>query len=204
MVSFCLNDTLILCITRFLLGIHLLTMDFIFKTAVLVIFTIVSVELPFAQLNVSSDVQASQLFSTGRSLSERSHYLESLDLLEEARDVLESSGLVSIGLYADVLHEMAKTKIKGRLHQNFPAQYVKTALEDIQLCNRVREKMLDTLPQNLSEGYYLEGYIHKKFFMRMDQAQANFLKALKVDPASVAAKRELSELISNQQPKENK
>lgn len=157
-----------------------------------------------AQVNLSSDTLAPKLFSVGKSLSERSHYLESLDLYEEARDILESSGLDKTSLYADVLHEMAKTKIKARLHQNFPAQYVKTALEDVQLSNRVREKLAGVLPQNLAEGYYLEGYIHKKFFMRMDQAQANFLKALRVDPGAVAAKRELSELISNQENKEGK
>lgn len=157
-----------------------------------------------AQVAVSSDVQASRLFGAGKSLAERSHYLESLDLFDEARDILEGSGLISSSLYADVLHETAKAKIKARLHQNFPAQYVKTALEDVQLANRVREKLVDTLPQNLAEGYYLEGFIHKKFFMRMDQAQANFLKALKVDPASIAAKRELSELISSEETKEGK
>ena len=158
----------------------------------------------YAQVQISSDVQASKLLNIGKSLSERSHYLESLDLFEEARDLLETSGMDNSALYSDVLHEMAKTKIKARLHQNFPAQYVRTALEDVQLSNRVREKLAGALPQSLAEGYYLEGYIHKKFFMRMDQAHANFLRALRVDPASVAAKRELSELISSQENKESK
>lgn len=157
-----------------------------------------------AQVQVSSDVQASKLLNVGKALSERSHYLESLDLFEEARDILETSGMDNSALYSDVLHEMAKTKIKARLHQNFPAQYVRTALEDVQLSNRVREKLSGALPQSLAEGYYLEGYIHKKFFMRMDQAHANFLRALRVDPASVAAKRELSELISSHENKESK
>lgn len=157
-----------------------------------------------AQSSVTSEVQASKLFVMAKSLAEKTHYLESLDLFDEARDILEASGLIGSGLYSDILHEMAKTKIKGRLHQNFPAQYVKTALEDIQISNRVREKLGDNLPQNLAEGYYLEGFIHKKFFMRMDQAQANFKKALRVDPSSVAAKRELSELITSEETRDAK
>ncbi len=164
--------------------------------------TLLQIGAAGAQMAVSSDNLASRLFATGKALSERSYYLEALDSLDEARDLLEETGLVAMPLYSDVLHELAKTKIKGRLHQNFPANYVKTALDDIQLCNRVREKLVETLPQNLAEGYFLEGYIHKKFFMRMDQAHANFLKALRVDPASVAAKRELSELISSQESKD--
>lgn len=172
--------------------------------AVLAILCALQVFVASAQSIASSEVQASRLFVTGKSLAERAFYLESLDMFEEARDILEAAGLVGIGLYSDVLHEMAKSKIKGRIHQNFPAQYVKTALEDVQISNRVREKLVNPLPQNLAEGYYLEGYIHKKFFMRMDQAQTNFQKALRVDPASVAAKRELSELISSQEIKDSK
>lgn len=173
-----------------------------FVKAIVVVFFLTS--LGHAQVQVSSDVQASKLFNIGKALSERSHYLESLDPFEEAREILETSGMDNTALYSDVLHEMAKTKIKARLHQNFPAQYVRTALEDVQISNRVREKLSGVLPQSLAEGYYLEGYIHKKFFMRMDQAHASFLKALRVDPASVAAKRELSELISSQENREGK
>ncbi len=75
---------------------------------------------------------------------------------------------------------------------------MKTALEDVQASNRIRERLDRTIPQKLADGYYLEGFIQKKFFMRKDQAEINFLKALKIDPASVAAKRELSELVSGQ------
>ncbi len=174
----------------------------LFLDVIVVVFFMSS--LAHAQIQGPSDVQASKLLNMGKSLSERSHYLESLDLFEEARDILETSGMDNTALYSDVLHEMAKTKIKARLHQNFPAQYVRTALEDVQLSNRVWEKLSGASPQSLAEGYYLEGYIHKKFFMRMDQARSSFLKALRVDPASVAAKRELSELISSQENREGK
>jgi tetratricopeptide (TPR) repeat protein len=134
----------------------------------------------------------------GRSLVERTHYLEALDLLDEARDYLEVSGSDQPELYADILYELARAKIKARLYQNFPAYYVKTALEDIQASNRIRERLDKTVPQKLADGYYLEGFVHKKFFMRREQAEINFLKALKIDPGSVAAKRELSELITSE------
>jgi hypothetical protein len=92
----------------------------------------------------------------------------------------------------------AEAKIKGRLHQSFPASYVKTALEDIQTANRIREGVSGMLPQKLAEGYYLEGIIHKRFFMRKRQAVSCFVKAVTIDPGSVAAKRELSELVTHE------
>jgi tetratricopeptide (TPR) repeat protein len=140
-----------------------------------------------------------KLLSTGRELVERTYYLEALDLFEEAHDTLDASGPDYPELYADTLYELARAKIKARLYQNFPAYYVKTALEDVQASNRIRERLDRTIPQKLADGYYLEGFIQKKFFMRRDQAEINFLKALKIDPASVAAKRELSELVSGQE-----
>ncbi|MFH0960093.1 MAG: hypothetical protein V1897_15480 [Pseudomonadota bacterium] len=149
--------------------------------------------------NVSTQESlVTKLLSAARELVERTHYLEALDLLEEARDTLDVSGQDSPELYADTLYELARAKIKARLYQNFPAYYVKTALEDIQASNRIRERLDRASPQKLADGYYLEGFIQKRFFMRREQAEINFLKALKIDPASVAAKRELSELVSSQ------
>ncbi|MCX5862413.1 MAG: hypothetical protein NTW27_09890 [Deltaproteobacteria bacterium] len=147
------------------------------------------------------DVQAENLLRVGRTLVEKRHYLEALDLFEEARDFLESTGIKNTGLYPDILFELAQTKIRGRLHQNFPANYVKSALEDIQSANRSRERLADVLPQKLAEGYYLEGFIQKKFFMRNDIATSCFVKAVKIDPGFIAAKRELSELVADEKPK---
>ncbi len=143
------------------------------------------------------ELQVLRLLNIGKLLIQRTHYLEALDLLEEARDTLDVSSLDRPELYADILYQRTQAKIKARLYQNFPAYYVKTALEDIQASNRIRERSNKTVPQKLADGYYLEGFIHKKFFMRKEQAESNFIKALKIDPGSVAAKRELSELIAN-------
>jgi len=139
-------------------------------------------------------VEAENLFKLGEDLAERTHYLEALDVLDEAKDILESSGEIGTGLYGDILFALAQTKIKGRIHQDFSAYYVKTALQDIQAANKLRERLTGVLPQKLAEGYYLEGYIHKKFFMRNTLASSCFDKAVKIDPGAVAAKRELSEL----------
>ena len=139
-----------------------------------------------------------KLLKVGQELAENSHYLEALDLLEEARDTLESDGTPRSPVYADVLFTIAQTKIKGRLHQNFSAHYVKTALHEIQAANKLRERLPDTVPQRLAEGYYLEGYIQKRFFMRNNQALACFRKAVNVDPGLAAAKRELSDLIAGE------
>ena len=57
------------------------------------------------------------------------------------------------------------------------------------------EKLPDILPQQLAAGYFLEGFIHKKFFARKKKALSCFLKAVNIDPGNSAAKRELSELI---------
>jgi tetratricopeptide (TPR) repeat protein len=144
-------------------------------------------------------IQVETLLKTGQELAEKSHYLEALDLLDEARDTLETNDSLKTSIYADVLFTLAQTKIKGRLHQNFPAHYVKTALQDIQAANRLRERLPEILPQRLAEGYYLEGYIQKRFFMRADEALACFTKAVKVDPGLGAAKRELSGLVSSEE-----
>lgn len=147
---------------------------------------------PWAQNQAA--VEAENLFKLGENLAEKRHYLEALDLLDEARDILESTGETGISLYGDVLFVLAQTKIKGRIHQDFSAYYVKTALQDIQAANKLREKLSGVLPQKLAEGYYLEGYIHKRFFLRRNLAFVCFDKAVKIDPGAVAAKRELSEL----------
>jgi len=139
-----------------------------------------------------------KLLKVGQELAENSHYLEALDLLEEARDILENNGPPQSLIYADVLFTIAQTKIKGRLHQNFSAYYVKTALHDIQAANKLRERLPDIMPQRLAEGYYLEGYIQKRFFKRNSQALACFTKAVNVDPGLAAAKRELSDLITEE------
>ncbi|MCX5871706.1 MAG: hypothetical protein NTY51_00480 [Deltaproteobacteria bacterium] len=171
------------------------------KLAFHVLFSVILISswasLSWTQTVVTQDLQVTKLLNVGRSLVERTHYLEALDLLDAARDYLEVSGSDQPELYADILYELARAKIKARLYQNFPAYYVKTALEDIQASNRIRERLDRTVPQKLADGYYLEGFVHKKFYMRREQAEINFLKALKIDPGSVAAKRELSELITS-------
>jgi tetratricopeptide (TPR) repeat protein len=139
-------------------------------------------------------ITADKLLSAGQSLSERTHYLEALDLLDEAKDMLETSGKNQTALYAEVLYDLAQTKIKARNLQGFPAYYVKTALQEIQAANKLREKLSDVLPQKMAEGYYLEGYIHRKFFMRKDVARSCFQKAKNIDPGFAPALRELSEL----------
>jgi len=154
---------------------------------------IFSPQVVLAQNQAAMD--AEKLFKLGQELSGRTHYLEALDVLDEARDILETSRVTGSGLYGDVLFVLAQTKIKGRIHQDFSAYYVKTALQDIQAANKLREKIAGTLPQKLAEGYYLEGFIHKRFFMRKNLAKACLEKAVNIDPGAVAAKRELSELL---------
>ncbi|MBI5250388.1 MAG: hypothetical protein HY912_12910 [Desulfomonile tiedjei] len=144
---------------------------------------------------------AEKLLRAGLVSADKTHYLEAVDLLEKARDILEDSGGNNSGLYADVMFALAETKIKARLHQDFPANYVKTALQDVQTANKLREKLSGVLPQKLAEGYYLEGYIHKRFFMRKSTAKAFFVRAVSIDPTSGAAKRELSELLSADEQK---
>ncbi len=146
-------------------------------------------------------MEAEKLFKLGQELSERTHYLEALDVLDEAREILDSSGAIITGLYGDILFTLAQTKIKGRIHQDFSAYYVKTALQDVQAANKLRERLTGMLPQKLAEGYYLEGYIHKRFFMRKNLALACFEKAVNIDPGAVAAKRELSELYAPEDQK---
>lgn len=146
-------------------------------------------------------IQAEKLLKVGQELVEKTYYLEALDLLQEARDLLETSGDTQDALYGDVLSALAETKIKGRLHQSFPAQYVKTALKDIQTANKLRERRPDSLPQKLGDGFFLEGFILKKFFMRTEDAIACFRKAVKIDPGNGAAKRELSELLPAEEAK---
>ncbi len=148
----------------------------------------------FAHANDQPPMTADKLLSAGQQLSERTHYLEALDLLEEAKDMLEASQANQTGIYADVLYSLAETKIKARNLQGFPAYYVKTALQDIHAANKLREKLAHVLPQRLAEGYYLEGYIHKKFFMRKHEACIYLKKAETTDPGYAAAKRDLSEL----------
>lgn len=138
--------------------------------------------------------QASKLLQTGQVLAEKTHYLEALDLLNEAREIAEASDKQQTGFYADILYALAQTKIRGRLHQQFPAYYVKTALEDVQAANKVREAIPGILPQKLAEGYFLEGFVQKKFFLRRNEARACLEKAKNLDPGSAAVRRELFDL----------
>lgn len=137
---------------------------------------------------------AEKLLKNGQLLSDKTYYLEALDLLDKARDILEASGVDNSALFADVLFTSAQTKIRARLHQDFPADYVKMALQEVQTANRLRETLTGVLPQKMSEGYFLEGYIHKRFFMRYSVARICFERALKFDSGNAAVKRELSEL----------
>jgi hypothetical protein len=127
--------------------------------------------------------------------SQSPDYLEALDQLGEARDVLELSGKTRSRVYGDVLYAIAETKIKGRIHQRFSASYVKSALEDVRACNRLRERLPNILPQQLAQSYYLEGVIYKRYFHRFHEACSLLRKSVDMDPANAAAKRELSELI---------
>ncbi len=144
---------------------------------------------------------AEKLLNSGLELANATHYLEAIDLLDEARDIIELNEPVDQSLYSDVLYSLAQTKIKARLHQNFAAQYVKSALVDVQNSNKIKELISRILPQKLAEGYYLEGYILKRYFMRSEDALQCFTKAVNIDPGFVAAKRELSELISDDDQK---
>lgn len=144
---------------------------------------------------------AQRLVNTAKILVEKTHYLEAMDLLQEARDSLDGAGLTGTALYADVLFALAETKIKARLYQNFPAYYVKTALEEVQAANKIRERLAGVLPQKLSQGYYVEGFIHVQFFKRNKDARSCFLKAVNVDAGNAAAKRALSELDTGEQAK---
>ncbi len=155
----------------------------------------------FVYANDIPAVTAEKLLSAGQLLMERTHYLEALDLLDEAKDMLEASRMNQTPLYAEVLYTLAETKIKARNLQGFPAHYVKTALQDIQGANKLREKLSGVLPQKMAEGYYLEGYIHKKFFMRKREACRYLKKAETVDPGHAMAKRDLSELDCEEQKK---
>jgi len=147
-----------------------------------------------ATASEGAELRARSLLETGNALSDKTDYLEALEMFEDARYLLDQAGQNETLLYADVLFALARTKIKGRLHQDFPASYVKTALEDVQAANRLREKLPRVAPQSLAEGYFLEGYIHKKFFMRTKQAEKCFTTCVKVDPGNAAAKRELSDV----------
>jgi hypothetical protein len=143
----------------------------------------------------AASARGEKLLRVGLDLSEKTHYVEALDLLEEARDTLEAEGVTQTALYGDVLYALAETRIKGRLHQSFPAQYVKSALKEVQLANKVRERLRDLPPRKLAEGFFVEGYIQKKFFKRTSEALVCLEKAVNVDPGFAAAKRELGELI---------
>lgn len=149
----------------------------------------------------SEVVRPDQLFKTGKLLANRTHYLEALDLFDEARDLLEKNGTTETRLYADVLFSSARAKIKGRLHQHFSALFVKMALKEIQASNMLREKLSGVPPQELAEGYFLEGVIHKRFFMRKREALDCFRRAVEIDPGNYPAKREWSELIAEENRK---
>ncbi len=149
----------------------------------------------------ASTGQAEKLLRVGLELAEQTHYLEALDLLEEARDILDGEGTARTAMYGDVLYALAETRIKGRLHQGFPAQYVKSALKEVQQANKVREWLRDLPPRKFAEGYFVEGYIQKKFFKRTDEALVCFERAVSIDPGFASAKRELGELILSRERK---
>ncbi|MEW6348230.1 MAG: hypothetical protein AB1646_04160 [Thermodesulfobacteriota bacterium] len=140
-------------------------------------------------------VKAERLLKAGTSLADQTHYLEALDLLDEARTLLEKVGDAKSAPYADVLFALAQAKIKGRLHQGFPSGYVKAARDDIQTANRLREKLPRVLPQKLAEGLYLEGYVLQRFFRQADEARSCFSRCVEVDPGHAACKRELSAVL---------
>jgi tetratricopeptide (TPR) repeat protein len=140
------------------------------------------------------EIFAGKLYRLGRKIAEQTHYLEALDPLDEAKDILEKDNLTDSRLYADVIQACAQIKVKGRLHQNFPAYYVKSALKEIQRANRIRERLPSPVPQQLADGYFLEGFIQKRFFRRMNEARKLFETAINVYPGHVPAKRHLSEL----------
>ncbi len=154
-----------------------------------------------AQVTEPPEIMAHKLFQAGQKIADKTHYLEALDLFDEARDLLETAGKNQTRLYADLLFASAQAKVKGRLYQNFAAAYVKSALKDIQASNHLRERLSEVIPQELADGYYLEGFIHKRFFMRQNEALQLFRKAIKVYPGHIAAKRELSELVQGEESK---
>jgi hypothetical protein len=141
--------------------------------------------------------EAEKLLRASQDQAEKTYYIEALDTLDEAVDMIRAAGTTDGAVYGDALYAMTQVKIKGRLHQNFPALYVKTALKDVQASNKLRERQRNILPRKLAEGYYLEGYIQKKFFKREREAGSCFKKAVAADPGFAAAKRELSELIGS-------
>jgi len=138
--------------------------------------------------------RAGRLLKVGLALAERTCYLEALDPLNEAAQLLDEAGRQNTRIYADVLLAIAETKTKGRIHQSFPSAYIKAALKDVQAANKLRERLQDIPRQQLAQGYYLEGVIHKRFFLRDEQARECFRKAVEVDPGFAPAKRELSDL----------
>lgn len=146
-----------------------------------------------AEDSKSSD-RVESLLQAGRSLADRTHYLEALDHFNEARDLLDRAGLQETRIYGDIVAASAKAKIKGRLHQQFPAQYVKMALREAQLAVELREMLKEVPPQQLAESYFLEGFIQKRFFRRTDPARESLEKAVRAYPGFAAAKRELGEL----------
>jgi tetratricopeptide (TPR) repeat protein len=148
-----------------------------------------------AQSRTTDALFAKRLYRTGLELIKRTRYLEAIEMLEEAGNILEKNQDTKSLFYADALYAKAEAKIKARIHQGFPAIYVKTALKDTQMANQIRAKNSDALPLKLAESYYLEGYIHKRFFMRGKLARELFMKCIKLDPGHSAAKRELSEVL---------
>jgi hypothetical protein len=175
-----------------------------FFCSLVILLTFCAADAPAAGPNGAPELGAEQFLQKGIALADQTYYLEALDLLEEAREMLNVAGQTNGGLYADVLFALAQTKIKARLHQNFPALYVKTALVDVQQANRIREKIPGILPQKLAESYFLEGFIQKRFFMRIDVAASLFRKAISIEPHAAAAKRELSELITTDEEHKDK
>jgi hypothetical protein len=136
------------------------------------------------------------LYRSGLVLIDKKSYLEALDCLSEARQILEKSKSENSREFSDILYAMAEAKMKGRIHQGFSAAYVKSALKDVLAANKVRETMTDIPAQTLAEGYYLAGIIQTKFIpSRREDGYRCLEKCVTVNPGSAACKRELSGLL---------
>jgi hypothetical protein len=174
-----------------------------FLWAVSVLIAVVGYVAGVAGASEAIQARSEKLLKEGRELSDKQFYMEALDILVEARDFMEASEDKENRIYAEILFIMAQTKIKARLLRNFPAYYVKTALEDVKTSNRILDRLPGVLPQKIAQGYFLEGFIQKKFFMRRDKAIYCFNRAVSADPGFSAAKRELSELVLTEEPKKD-
>lgn len=146
--------------------------------------------------------RARSLYRTGLVLIDNTAYLEALDCLGEAEQILEAAGETESRAYSDILYAKAEAKMKGRIHQDFCAAYVKSALKDVLAANKLRETLTDIPAQTLAEGYYLAGIIQTKFIpSRRENGYRCLEKCVTVNPGSAACKRELSGLLKHRSEK---